>query len=81
MKKDEVWRTKDGKEIEVKNMSEDHVRNALRSILRHQRIARRSHHNQDSLIHFEEYPNVENFKRSREYEENDMAADYVDGNP
>ena len=77
MKKDEVWRTKDGKEIEVKNMSEEHVRNALRSILRHQRIARRS----SQFIHFEEYPNVENFKPNYEYEENDMAADYVDGNP
>ena len=57
MKKDEVWRTKNGQAIEVKDMSEEHVRNALRSILRHQRIARRSQHNQDSLIHFKEHPN------------------------
>jgi len=56
MKKDEVWRTKNGQAIEVKDMSEEHVRNALRSILRHQRIAKRSQHNQDSLIHFEEHP-------------------------
>ena len=37
--KDEVWKTKDGTYIEVKDMSESHVRNALRLIIRNRRKA------------------------------------------
>jgi len=36
--KDEVWTTKNGTEIEVKDMSEDHVRNTLRLIIKKIRI-------------------------------------------
>lgn len=32
--KDEIWKTKDGTEIEVKDMTESHVRNALRLVIR-----------------------------------------------
>ena len=35
--RDEVWTTKDGEKIQVKDMSETHVRNALRSMLRYKR--------------------------------------------
>lgn len=31
---DEVWTTKEGCEIEVKDMTDEHVRNALRHIIR-----------------------------------------------
>lgn len=34
---DEVWTTRDGRELRVGEMTEDHVRNALRMILRNQR--------------------------------------------
>lgn len=32
--KDEIWKTTDGTEIEVKDMEESHVRNALRWVIR-----------------------------------------------
>ncbi len=38
--KDEVWTTKEGQKINVGDMSEDHVRNALRMILRKRRLVR-----------------------------------------
>ena len=34
---DEVWKTKDGREIKVGDMHEEHVRNALRLVLRRRR--------------------------------------------
>lgn len=34
---DEIWITKDGREVPVGEMSEGHVRNALRMMLRHRR--------------------------------------------
>jgi hypothetical protein len=38
MTSDEIWVTKDGRRIPVADMSEDHVRNALRMILRKRRL-------------------------------------------
>lgn len=35
---DEIWTTRDGTRIAVGDMTEGHVRNALRMILRNQRI-------------------------------------------
>lgn len=37
---DEIWVTKDGRKIAVSDMSENHVRNALRMILRNARKKR-----------------------------------------
>lgn len=37
MSDDEIWTTRDGRKIPVGEMSEDHVRNALRMILRKRR--------------------------------------------
>lgn len=34
---DEIWTTRDGRNIPVGEMSEDHVRNALRMVIRRQR--------------------------------------------
>jgi hypothetical protein len=34
---DEIWKTKDGREIKVGDMHEDHVRNALRLVIRTRR--------------------------------------------
>lgn len=36
-REDEVWTTKDGREIEVGNMTEAHAKNALRMVLRKRR--------------------------------------------
>jgi len=37
MREDEIWTCRDGRKIPVGEMSEEHVRNALRMILRAQR--------------------------------------------
>ena len=37
MKQDEIWTTRDGRKIAVGDMSEDHVRESLRMILRQKR--------------------------------------------
>ncbi len=41
MAKDEIWTTKDGRKILVSEMSEDHVRDALRLVLRKRRLQAR----------------------------------------
>lgn len=37
MPDDEIWTTRDGRKIPVSEMSEEHVRNALRMVLRNRR--------------------------------------------
>lgn len=37
---DETWRTRDGREIPVCDMSEEHAKAALRMILRQRKVAR-----------------------------------------
>jgi len=39
-REDEVWTTRDGREIEVGNMTEAHAKNALRMMLRKRRRVR-----------------------------------------
>lgn len=40
--KDEIWTTRDGRKIAVADMSEEHVRNTLRMLLRNMRRQRRA---------------------------------------
>jgi len=85
--RDEVWTTKDGEKIQVKDMSETHVRNALRSMLRYKRKQEfLSYRNINGdmgqfLLEQAEEAYYEDITTPRDYEyqENDMASDYQDG--
>lgn len=51
---DEIWTTRDGERIKVGDMSEEHVRNVLRMLLRNRRVAAeqtalRSHWDEEAL--------------------------------
>jgi hypothetical protein len=49
---DEMWIARDGRKLLVGEMDEDHVRNALRMILRARRRAKQLHQLQKSLDFF-----------------------------